>query len=417
MKGGLKSPSRSSQNGDRVVATWNDAGIPQQADYEAPKKSRQEDFPALPAKMVENPPELLGALRDAAETADSEAVRYATHCVRLEGSKGRVAATDGRQILVQSGFELPFDEDLLIPANKVFGCRELPSDAAVSIGKTDDWVTFRVGAWTFHFAIDKGGRFPNVDTYLLDADAALARCRLSDSDAEFLTAAIARLPSQDDTNLPVTLELNGAVAIRAIGPGQSQPTELLLSGSQATGQAMRINSNRNYLRRAVQLGFRELCAYKPEAPIVCHDARRSFVWAVLEKDAAIKPTKDAVRLESADAAPAKASPKRPAKRRTAAPPAPKSSKPAAKTSAKRKAATMPSAKTNRNGHAVNDTPPKTDQDGIDVLIEQAEAVKASLRDATANLGQLIAALKRHKKQAKLVQTTLASLRRLQTQEP
>jgi hypothetical protein len=75
--------------------------------------------------------------------------------------------------------------------------------------------------------------------------------------------------------------------------------------------------------------------------------------------------------------------------------------------------------TNGNGHAKgNDrtqTPAtaKADDQGFEVLIEQAEAVKVSLRDSLSKTGELIATLKRHRKQSKAVATTLASLRRLQ----
>jgi len=51
--------------------------------------------------------------------------------------------------------------------------------------------------------------------------------------------------------------------------------------------------------------------------------------------------------------------------------------------------------------------------GAGDVIEQAEAVKASLRDAASKTSQLIAALKRNRKQAKAVQSTLAALKQLQ----
>ena len=83
---------------------------------------------------------------------------------------------------------------------------------------------------------------------------------------------------------------------------------------------------------------------------------------------------------------------------------------------------MPRSTTDGNGRsktgsrttsqaATND---KADEQGIEVLIEQAEAVKVSLRESLSKTTELISALKRHKKQSKLVQSTLQSLRRLQT---
>ena len=58
-----------------------------------------------------------------------------------------------------------------------------------------------------------------------------------------------------------------------------------------------------------------------------------------------------------------------------------------------------------------------DQDthvGMNVVLQQAEATKTSLRDAFSQINRLIGSLKRHRRQSKLVQTTLASLKQLQT---
>lgn len=46
------------------------------------------------------------------------------------------------------------------------------------------------------------------------------------------------------------------------------------------------------------------------------------------------------------------------------------------------------------------------------LIQQAEQVRQSLRDATAKVSDLIASLKQQRRQVKAVQATLASLRQL-----
>ncbi len=48
------------------------------------------------------------------------------------------------------------------------------------------------------------------------------------------------------------------------------------------------------------------------------------------------------------------------------------------------------------------------------LIGQAEQLKTSLRDSLAKTNELVASLKRHRKEAKIVRTTLDSLRQLQT---
>jgi len=50
-------------------------------------------------------------------------------------------------------------------------------------------------------------------------------------------------------------------------------------------------------------------------------------------------------------------------------------------------------------------------------IQQAEALRHSLREALAKSSELIRALKRHRKRSRLVETTLASLRELQGVAP
>lgn len=52
--------------------------------------------------------------------------------------------------------------------------------------------------------------------------------------------------------------------------------------------------------------------------------------------------------------------------------------------------------------------------GFAALVEDAENLKTSLRDAISKANELIAGLKRHRKQSKAVQSTLNSLRQLQS---
>lgn len=288
------------QGATKIVAQWKVGSIPQLLQYDVPKNRTERLFPDIPENMAENQPRLQTALRDAMNCVDREAVRYATNCVRLQGDKGRVDATDGRQILVQSGFEFPFAESVLIPWTNAFACREVTQRESVSIGRTDDWVTINIGPWRFHFRINKDGRYPEFDNFLAKSDEAVANCQISETDADFLLKAIKRLPVDDDLHTPVTVDLNGTMAIRAAAENQPQPTELVLSNSQVTGEPIRINTNRSYLARAVQLGLRRFSIYGPESPVVYHDEARTYAWAVLDKDGAVKDSLRATALQTND---------------------------------------------------------------------------------------------------------------------
>lgn len=287
-----------SQGAKSVMVRWHDAKVPQVAQYCLESPPQKQELPAAPQTLAENGPQLLWALAEASETADIEAIRFATSCLRLRGGAGTIAATDGRQFLLQGGFHFPWEGDLLIPRSAVFGCRELPSGMPVAIGKSDKWMVFTVGAWTFWLAINTTGRYPSVDHLLRPAAAAKAHCRLSLGDVCFVKRSLPKLPRDDLHNSPVTVELNGSIAVRAKGQTAAQPTELVLARSAWSGQPVRMQMNRMYLARAFELGFSELDFFEPQSPIVARGGTRSYVWAPLDPDSAIQPADDAVRIVS-----------------------------------------------------------------------------------------------------------------------
>ena len=92
--------------------------------------------------------------------------------------------------------------------------------------------------------------------------------------------------------------MNGKVAIRARGSDQPQITELVLDRSSYSGPAIRINTNRNFLKRAIQLGFSEIGISDVETPVVCRQPHRVYAWQPLSGDAAIEPTDNVIRIES-----------------------------------------------------------------------------------------------------------------------
>ena len=66
-----------------------------------------------------------------------------------------------------------------------------------------------------------------------------------------------------------------------------------------------------------------------------------------------------------------------------------------------------------DGHARPSAEGKTADQPVVSLLKQAEAVRASLKDALAKTSELITCLKQHHKQTKSVRAALASLRQLE----
>jgi len=380
---------------DKVTASWTDKRVPVVRDFatSAPDNALP-PFPPSPETFTSNDPGLWPALREAAATTDQQPHRFALSCVQLCGTSGKIVATDGQQALVQSRFTFPWADDLLVPASDVFGCRELPGDQPIQVGRTEDWVTFKAGPWTVSLKLEKDARFPDVSRHIGDPTAAASHLRIADSDGEFLTDALPRLPCNDETNNPITLDLNGQVLIRGKGTDQSRATELALSNSRLEGEAITVNSNRAYLLRALRLGFRDVHLYGGEQPALCHDDCRDYVWAVLSPESPIPSSPDLIRIASIQHQAGDASGhSQPRRSKTTVSEPTTQSPPAGE---------KPVAKTKRSSASKRTSP-----------IEQAIAFRDALRAAVVQANELIASLKRQKREARLVQSTLASLRQLQ----
>jgi hypothetical protein len=382
---------------DAVLARWEDGGVPQAREYAAPDPERLAPFPEEPRRLSPIDAGVLKALDDAAQTAARDGVRFTVQKLQLRGGTGDIVATDGKQLLIQGGFALLWKEDLLVPAVPVFGCRELQQDASIAISKTDKHVCLRVGPWTFFLSIDTESRFPQAESVIPRAAANVTTCRVSPEDAAFLLKVLPRLPGREVENAPLTLDLDGQVTVRARGEGTGRVTEVVLAHSTAPGQPVRLAGNRQLFARAVQLGFTEFRVTKPDVPVVSNDKFRTYVWMPLGKEGVLPPSDDALRIRSAGDEPA-AKPRKKERRDRETMPRP--------TDNGQRNGHVPSRESADNGHTMVAS-------GLGALIAEAQSLKEALHDAYGRAGRLLVTLKRQRRQSRLMQTTLASLRQLQ----
>ncbi len=387
---------------DRTVARWSDRGIPQAREYAVPAIDSLGQFPSPPTAWTEMAPGLLDALAEATDTSADDSTRYALGCLQLRGDSGSIAATDGRQVLIRAGFAFPWDGEVLIPRSPLFGCKELPRDLPLQVGKTDDHVVFRLGPWTIWEEIKTGVRFPDVDRILPGPGSVATRLRLDPGDARFLLDALGRLPGADQANGPTTVDLNGRIAVRARASDQASSTELVLTRSGYTGEPVRFNTNRDFLARAIRLGLGDLEVADADSPLVGRDGDRVFAWQPLSKESALGPDEDAVRIES-----------QPHPITTTDPliglPERKTTVSEADNSDGREAGRHGES----NDQASSESPAPT---GLAALIGEAEALHEALGAARARSGRLVVALRKQKRREKLVASTLASLRQLRLQD-
>jgi len=157
-----------------VRVSWSDRGVPRQALNHVGSEAKVE-FPELPTSYSPNDVTLWPALRDAVANADRGSARYALNCLHLRGALGRIDATDGRHVLSQCGYRFGSEEDLLVPAHAVLGCRELAPLEGILVGQTSDWLGIRIGQFSVMLRIEKEGRFPKIDDMLASHEHAPSR--------------------------------------------------------------------------------------------------------------------------------------------------------------------------------------------------------------------------------------------------
>jgi len=390
------------REGNRVLARWLDGGVPQEVEYHVHDPDKQPEVPDLPQRFAHNPPELLHALDEAAQTAPTEAVRYAVQRLQLRGSKGDIVATDGRQLLVQGGFTFPWEGDVLVPRLLAFSCKELGCPEMVEVGKTEKYVFLRVGCWTFALLIDSEARYPRVDLVIPKPLAGTTRLRIDPEDAAFLTKALPRLPGGEADHSPLTVDLNGQVSLRARAEG-GRTTEVLLARSTFTGKPVRFCVNRKLLGRLLGLGFGEVCITNAEAPLLCQDGKRTFVTVPLPQTSALDSTEDSQRLVSASNLSA-------SQELATTTPALPTLSPTNKVSVPdRRNLTVTTP--HNNDHAAGAATPNG---GLEDLIIEAEELRRTLLDGAGRAAHLAAALKQQRRQTRAVQAAMAALRQLQS---
>jgi hypothetical protein len=371
----------------RVSARWADRGVPASRAYEAPDVDSLPEMPAPPEPRHESTPLLLDALAEACATAGEDSPRYALDCVQLRGGRGELAATDGRQLLVQGGLALPWPGALLVDRRPLFARPELPRDDGVDVGLAGEWVALRAGPWAIWLAVRQGVRFPDVARAVPAEASAATRLRLHPADARFLGEALDRLPGGDGA---ATLDLAVGVVVRTrseAGP----PTELVLERSSHSGPPSRVAMHREYLARAARLGFVELEVGGPEAPLCARDGRRVYAWQPLGEGAVLGPDDGALRVSST----------------AAVTPAP------ARIVAATTTPTSPAASRSPNLSRTTVPAPAA---GLARLVEEAAALHAALGDARTRSARLVAALRAERRRSRALTSTIAQLRQIRLQD-
>jgi hypothetical protein len=278
------SPIESTENGSRFTVAWHRNAIRQaiECDLVSPESAATPDQDLSPVDGS-----FLEALREVSKTTDDESQRYALSCLQFDGKAGTVTATDGRQLLRIGGFDLPWkDQTFFLQGNKLFRLNDFCKLNKVRIGLNNEKLVIQADRWRFEFPMVREARFPNIDRVIPNPRNTSNRVRIEERDRDFLIDALPRLPGDTDVYKPVTLDLNGHVAVVGHSPsGPQDNTAVILDRSIHLGPDLRASFDRTLLKRAMELGAEELYI-TPEGPLLASSKNLQYVCMSLDNQPA-----------------------------------------------------------------------------------------------------------------------------------
>ena len=196
------------------------------------------------------------------------------------------------------------------------------------------------------------------------------------ADAAVLADRLPGLPGADADHRPVTLALDGGVAVLARDENTGRVERVRLEGSPSAGPQARVAIDRRVLARALALGCHTV-RVTPDRPVVFEATGKTLITVAL--DPALTAGGEARGSDSGDTTTNDTT-----ERRTA-------------------------VKHETNGH-----PPNGRHDPPDVTdpLAAAEELRAALGDALAAAGRLVAALRQQRKEKKALASVYAGLKAL-----
>ncbi len=373
-------------NGNTVSLSWNVNGIPQQKTVPSIGLIDKR-LPTTPDNTVAHPISMFDALADAGKCVDSENSRYSLGSICLRGSKAQIVSTDGRQALIQDGFSFPWENDVLCPATKIFGTKELQNRTdTVRIGFEGGWIMFEVGLVRFWLK-EIDGKFPLLDQFTRDIGGH-SWLHVDPSDAIFVSDRLDNLPGKLDKESPIYVELKDRISVRGHDTVQKTATELRMEKSRCDGSNVMMSVNRRFLKNAFDFGINRI-GFDPKdrTPLIGYGDRKTFIIMPLEGDEP-KVEVDKITVLTSNvktSIPSKID--KPVKAKTNDP--------------------VPTRRVHPTAKSSTSTVEQMD------VIAASEGLCQTLADTLSITRRLVRNLKQQRKQNRLMRATIASLKQLQ----
>jgi hypothetical protein len=363
-----------------------------------PREKKVNTLPTPAKETATNSKHILEVLHLTSRCADPANLKTALNGICLRGATEQILGTNGIQLLVNEGFAFPWKEDVITPVSKIFGSKELNGidTDEVLIGQINEMVYYAVGEVEIWLRAITGGTFPKVSDLLKPGPTSFY-LDVHPTDAAFVLEQIGKLPGSKDYESPIWISLGDKIQVRAYDHALQTGTALELSHSSWTEKDVKMSCNRLFLKNALQFGCLRIgIAPNDTAPAICTGTDRTFVFMPLNNKGEPEVEAAHMAVTTSESQPAVT--------------------PATKTSTKsvpKATAAVPAvpAKRRRKVAAGKDTT-ATKQGDNAVLLQSVEHVRQALRDSLVQVNDLIRTVKSHRRQERLLQNTMDSLRKL-----
>ena len=358
------------------------------------------EFPPTP--LVDGKPVAVDAsFRDALRQAlDCCATGYhrdwSQHvCVDTRYPEGHyLAASNGSHFFCANSFTFDLKQPVLIPDQPFLRWNKFMEDGvgelSVQTGRKTDTplVQFKSGRWT---CISKAGdgEFPKWKHIVAESEQPRTRIELDPAAMATLLAGVPKLPCGHEFRHPVTLEvLGGTLIAKAKASDAKEWTSLILIGAKATGKAVSVTLNRDYLLKALRFGLTTVEIEDELKPVQFHEGGRRMVVSPILPPEAPSTQKPTAHSPAPNPQPGNSNP--PVSEPPSAQPQPPT--------------TMPKSETDPTEAPATETSP------VKAVIQHIDNIKESLKGVLRELNEALDGLKQLEKEKKASDKEMDSVR-------
>lgn len=251
------------------------------------------EFPAIPkfhGDLVPIPDSVRGALHEAFACASTDETRLILNGAYLDVSKKDchcVVGTDGRHLYSSNSFSLPMKESVIIPVHRFLSWPEFSKDGEWRLksgpnteNKEHRHLQLNTRRWRF-ITRHIDGNYPQWRQVLPNSKD--AKTIVEFGNPEMVIQAMQRMPDHDSQYHTIGLAVEkGSVLL--LGKGNKEDTEWFsvpLPNIQASGDDVRLYTNREQVAKALEFGLTRLEIIDPLSPLrLSHEGRQMIVMPV-----------------------------------------------------------------------------------------------------------------------------------------